>query len=82
VLESGKGDPAGDDVADGTDPVVIGAGPSGLDAACCAGFRGLSTIIVDPLAEPGGQSSAHCPQEPIHDVAVRLDPGARLPRPA
>ncbi len=51
------------------DLAIIGAGPTGLYAAYYAGFRGLSTVVIDSLAEPGGQISALYPEKPIHDVA-------------
>ncbi len=51
------------------DLLVVGAGPVGLYAAYCAGFRGLSTAIVDSLGEPGGQVSAMYPEKPIYDIA-------------
>lgn len=53
----------------GADVVVVGAGPAGLYAACCAGFRGLSSVVVDALPEPGGQVAALYPEKRIHDVA-------------
>jgi thioredoxin reductase (NADPH) len=52
-----------------TDLAIIGAGPTGLYAAYYAGFRGLSTVILDSLREPGGQISALYPEKPIYDVA-------------
>ena len=51
------------------DLTIIGAGPSGLYAAYYAGFRGLSTALVDSLPEPGGQVSALYPEKMIYDVA-------------
>jgi thioredoxin reductase len=51
------------------DLAIVGAGPTGLYAAYYAGFRGLSTIIVDSLEEPGGQITALYPEKPIYDVA-------------
>jgi ferredoxin/flavodoxin---NADP+ reductase len=51
------------------DLLIIGAGPVGLYAAYYAGFRGLSTAIVDSLPEAGGQVSAMYPEKPIYDVA-------------
>lgn len=51
------------------DVVVIGAGPTGLFAAYYAGFRGLSTVVVDALPEPGGQVTAMYPEKLIYDVA-------------
>ncbi|MFK0264206.1 NAD(P)/FAD-dependent oxidoreductase [Streptomyces angustmyceticus] len=51
------------------DVAVVGAGPAGLYAAYCAGFRGLSSVIVDALPEPGGQIAALYPEKKIYDVA-------------
>ena len=51
------------------DLLVIGAGPVGLYAAYYAGFRGLSTAVVDSLPEAGGQVVAMYPEKPIYDVA-------------
>lgn len=51
------------------DLLIVGAGPAGLFAAYYAGFRDLSTVIVDSLSEPGGQVSALYPEKLIYDVA-------------
>lgn len=51
------------------DLAIIGAGPTGLYGAYYAGFRGLSTVIIDSLEEPGGQIAALYPEKPIYDVA-------------
>ncbi|MCP9211937.1 NAD(P)/FAD-dependent oxidoreductase [Streptomyces sp. NEAU-Y11] len=51
------------------DILVVGAGPVGLYAAYCAGFRGLSVAVMDSLPEVGGQISALYPEKLIHDVA-------------
>jgi len=51
------------------DVLIVGAGPTGLYAAYYAGFRGLSTAIVDSLPEPGGQITALYPEKLIFDVA-------------
>lgn len=51
------------------DVAIIGAGPVGLFAAYYAGFRGLSSVVIDSLAEIGGQISAMYPEKLIHDVA-------------
>lgn len=63
----------GDTIAVGaetnTDVAIIGAGPAGLYAAYCAGFRGLTSAIVDVLSEPGGQIAALYPEKKIYDVA-------------
>ncbi|MFE2282631.1 NAD(P)/FAD-dependent oxidoreductase [Streptomyces sp. NPDC059443] len=52
-----------------SDITVIGAGPAGLYAAYYAGFRGLSTTVVDTLAHPGGQVAALYPEKFLYDVA-------------
>src|SRR2546422_286600 len=51
------------------DVAIVGAGPTGLFAAYYAGFRGLSTVVVDALPEPGGQVTAMYPEKLIYDVA-------------
>jgi ferredoxin/flavodoxin---NADP+ reductase len=51
------------------DLLIVGAGPTGLFAAYYAGFRELSTAIVDALPEPGGQVTAMYPEKMIFDVA-------------
>lgn len=52
-----------------TDVLIIGAGPSGLFASYYAGLRGLSVVLLDSLAEAGGQLMALYPDKPIYDVA-------------
>lgn len=51
------------------DLAIIGAGPAGLYAAYYAGFRGLSSVLIDSLPEPGGQVTALYPEKLIYDVA-------------
>lgn len=51
------------------DLAIVGGGPVGLYAAYYAGFRGLSTVVLDSLPEPGGQVSAMYPEKPIYDIA-------------
>src|SRR5688572_1098080 len=51
------------------DVAIVGAGPTGLFAAYYAGFRGLSTVVIDALPEPGGQVTAMYPEKMIFDVA-------------
>ncbi|GGZ46905.1 NAD(P)/FAD-dependent oxidoreductase [Streptomyces subrutilus] len=51
------------------DIAIVGAGPAGLYAAYCAGFRGLSAAVVEGLDEPGGQVSAMYPEKLLYDVA-------------
>ena len=50
------------------DVAIIGAGPTGLFAAYYAGFRGLTTAVIDTLQEPGGQITAMYPEKDIFDV--------------
>lgn len=51
------------------DIAIVGAGPTGLFAAYYAGFRGLSTVVIDALPEPGGQITAMYPEKEIFDIA-------------
>ena len=51
------------------DLLIVGAGPTGLFGAYYAGFRDLSTAVVDSLPEPGGQVTAMYPEKMIYDVA-------------
>ncbi|WP_024793579.1 NAD(P)/FAD-dependent oxidoreductase [Tomitella biformata] len=58
-----------------TDILIVGAGPTGLFGAYCAGFRGLQTVVVDALPQCGGQIAALYPEKEIRDIAAV--PGAR-----
>jgi ferredoxin/flavodoxin---NADP+ reductase len=51
------------------DLLIVGAGPTGLFGAYYAGFRELSTAVVDSLPEPGGQVTAMYPEKKIFDIA-------------
>jgi thioredoxin reductase (NADPH) len=51
-----------------TDILIIGAGPVGIFSAYQAGFLGMKTLIVDALAEIGGQPIALYPQKYIYDI--------------
>lgn len=53
-----------------TDVLIVGAGPTGLYGAYYAGFRGLSTVVVDVLPQLGGQVTALYPEKQIRDVAA------------
>lgn len=53
-----------------TDVLIVGAGPTGLYGAYYAGFRGLSTVVVDVLPQAGGQVMALYPEKEIRDVAA------------
>jgi len=52
----------------GTDLIVVGAGPTGLAVAFYAGMRGLVSRLIDPLPEPGGQLVALYPEKYIYDI--------------
>ncbi|MFE3328130.1 NAD(P)/FAD-dependent oxidoreductase [Streptomyces sp. NPDC059176] len=52
------------------DLAIVGAGPTGLYGAYYAGFRGLSTAVVDAQSEPGGQVAAMYPEKPLYDIAA------------
>ncbi|MFF9086513.1 NAD(P)/FAD-dependent oxidoreductase [Streptomyces sp. NPDC014991] len=50
------------------DLAIVGAGPSGLHAAYYAGFRGLTTAVLDTLPHAGGQVAAMYPEKPLYDI--------------
>jgi thioredoxin reductase (NADPH) len=50
------------------DVAIIGAGPVGLFAAFECGMLKLSTVLIDALAEVGGQCAALYPEKPIYDI--------------
>ncbi|MER5601635.1 NAD(P)/FAD-dependent oxidoreductase [Streptomyces sp. NPDC002265] len=52
------------------DLAIVGAGPTGLYGAYYAGFRGLSTAVVDALPEPGGQVASMYPEKLLYDIAA------------
>lgn len=51
-----------------TDVVIIGAGPVGLFQVFELGLQGLTAIVIDSLAEVGGQCSELYPDKPIYDI--------------
>ena len=51
-----------------TDVAIIGAGPVGLFAAFECGMLKLRCVLVDALAEVGGQCTALYPEKPIYDI--------------
>lgn len=62
-----------------TDVVIIGAGPVGLFSVFELGLQGLSTHVVDALAQAGGQCSELYPTKPIYDIpAVPVCTGQQL----
>jgi thioredoxin reductase (NADPH) len=48
--------------------VIIGAGPVGLFQIFELGLLGISTHIIDSLAQPGGQCTELYPDKPIYDI--------------
>ena len=51
-----------------TDVAIVGAGPVGLFAAFECGMLKLSCVLLDALAEVGGQCAALYPEKPIYDI--------------
>src|SRR6516164_8108694 len=51
-----------------TDVAIIGAGPVGLFAVFELGMLKLSAVLIDALAEVGGQCTALYPEKPIYDI--------------
>jgi thioredoxin reductase (NADPH) len=56
----------GDDIR--ADVAIIGAGPVGLFAVFECGMLGMSSVVIDALAEVGGQCTALYPEKPIYDI--------------
>ena len=50
------------------DVAIIGAGPAGLFAVFELGMLKLSAVLIDALAETGGQCAALYPEKPIYDI--------------
>ena len=68
-----------------TDVAIIGAGPVGLFAVFELGMLKLRSVLIDALAEVGGQCAALYPEKPIYDIPAHpaIDAGelvARLER--
>ena len=59
------------------DVAIIGAGPAGLFAVFELGMLKLSAVLIDALAETGGQCAALYPEKPIYDIPghPRIDAG-------
>ena len=51
-----------------TDVAIIGAGPVGLFAAFECSMLKLRPMLIDALAEVGGQCTALYPEKPIYDI--------------
>jgi thioredoxin reductase (NADPH) len=57
-----------EDTVTPVDTVIIGAGPVGLFQIFELGLLGISTHIIDSLAQPGGQCTELYPDKPIYDI--------------
>ena len=51
-----------------TDVLIVGAGPVGLFAVFECGMLGMRCVLIDVLAETGGQCAALYPEKPIYDI--------------
>jgi thioredoxin reductase (NADPH) len=51
-----------------TDVAIVGAGPVGLFAVFELGMLKLTSVLVDALADVGGQCAALYPEKPIYDI--------------
>jgi thioredoxin reductase (NADPH) len=51
------------------DMTILGAGPTGLYGAFCAGLRQMRFKVIETLPEPGGQLAVLYPEKYIYDVA-------------
>ena len=65
-----------------TDVAIVGAGPVGLFAVFELGMLKLSSILIDSLAEVGGQCAALYPEKPIFDIPAHpeIEGGALIHR--
>ncbi len=51
-----------------TDVAIVGAGPVGLFAVFECGMLKMRCVLIDALAEAGGQCAALYPEKPIYDI--------------
>jgi thioredoxin reductase (NADPH) len=65
-----------------TDVAIVGAGPVGLFAVFELGMLKLSSVLIDALAEVGGQCTALYPEKPIYDIPAHptIEGGALVTR--
>ena len=65
-----------------TDVAIVGAAPVGLFAVFQLGMLKLSSVLIDALAEVGGQCSALYPEKPIYDIPAHpaIEAGALITR--
>ena len=60
--------PAAEALPTPVETVIIGAGPVGLFQIFELGLLGISTHIIDSLAQAGGQCTELYPDKPIYDI--------------
>lgn len=62
------------------DVAIVGAGPVGLFAVFQLGMLKLSCVLIDALAEVGGQCTALYPEKPIYDIPAHpaIEAGALI----
>jgi thioredoxin reductase (NADPH) len=65
-----------------TDVAIVGAGPVGLFAVFELGMLKLSCVLIDALADVGGQCAALYPEKPIYDIPAHpaIDAGDLVAR--
>ena len=65
-----------------TDVAIVGAGPVGLFAVFELGMLKLTSVLIDALAEVGGQCTALYPEKPIYDIPAQpsIEAGALITR--
>ena len=65
-----------------TDVAIVGAGPVGLFAVFELGMLKLSSVLIDALADVGGQCAALYPDKPIYDIPAHpaIDAGDLVAR--
>src|SRR5580693_1698837 len=63
-----------------TDVAIVGAGPIGLFAVFELGMLKLHSVLIDALAEVGGQCTALYPEKPIYDIPAHpaIEAGALI----
>jgi thioredoxin reductase (NADPH) len=63
-----------------TDVAIVGAGPVGLFAVFELGMLKLGSVLIDALAEAGGQCTALYPEKPIYDIPAHpaIEAGALI----
>jgi thioredoxin reductase (NADPH) len=63
-----------------TDVAIVGAGPAGLFAVFECGMLKMRAVLIDTLADVGGQCAALYPEKPIYDIPAHpgIEAGALI----